>query len=228
MDKLNCDVIQDLLPLYVDEVCSEASKQVVVEHLVECTECSEMIEKFKKYDVSVPLQVEKNNSFQKLLAKLRLRKILLIFSCVVVTFILLIGADKLYTFLTEGAQKTISYDLITVTDLCQLSDGRIAFQTMVNDDYRVNSVGCTTGDVDPVISINRGIILRKNENEENWIERFSFKYFFWVIDSKYNKISYKDPDGTVHVIWNKGDEVPKAKESFEEKIKAGYKVFNIK
>ena len=38
--KMNCDVIRDLLPLYADEVCSEASKALVEVHLQSC-ECCE-------------------------------------------------------------------------------------------------------------------------------------------------------------------------------------------
>ena len=37
--KMNCDVIRDLLPLYADEVCSEASKALVEEHLQSCERC---------------------------------------------------------------------------------------------------------------------------------------------------------------------------------------------
>ena len=37
--KYNCDIVKDLLLLYLDEVCSEASKQVVAEHVDECVEC---------------------------------------------------------------------------------------------------------------------------------------------------------------------------------------------
>lgn len=45
--KYNCDVIKDLLPLYHDEVCSEASKEVVEEHLKECISCKEILQKLK-------------------------------------------------------------------------------------------------------------------------------------------------------------------------------------
>lgn len=37
--KHNCDIIKDLLPLYCDKVCSDASKAAVEEHLAECGEC---------------------------------------------------------------------------------------------------------------------------------------------------------------------------------------------
>ena len=38
--KITCDLIQDLLPLYCDGVCSEDSRRVVEEHLQSCTSCS--------------------------------------------------------------------------------------------------------------------------------------------------------------------------------------------
>lgn len=37
--KNNCEIIRDLLPLYCDGVCSEASKRAVEEHLEECAVC---------------------------------------------------------------------------------------------------------------------------------------------------------------------------------------------
>lgn len=37
--KTNCKVVEDLMPLYIDEVCSDESKQIVEEHLKKCLEC---------------------------------------------------------------------------------------------------------------------------------------------------------------------------------------------
>lgn len=39
MKEYSCDVIQDLLPLYTDDCCSENSKHIVEAHLAECAEC---------------------------------------------------------------------------------------------------------------------------------------------------------------------------------------------
>lgn len=41
--KYNCDLIEDLLPLYKDGICSESSKKIVEEHLTECPDCSKML-----------------------------------------------------------------------------------------------------------------------------------------------------------------------------------------
>lgn len=39
----SCDVVQDLLPLYIDDVCSGASAKLIREHLAECPKCQEML-----------------------------------------------------------------------------------------------------------------------------------------------------------------------------------------
>lgn len=37
--KVNCEIVQDLLPLYEDGVCSESSRAAIEEHLQECESC---------------------------------------------------------------------------------------------------------------------------------------------------------------------------------------------
>lgn len=43
MEKMNCDIIQDLIPSYIDGICSEASKNCVEEHIANCAECREIV-----------------------------------------------------------------------------------------------------------------------------------------------------------------------------------------
>lgn len=40
---MNCKIIQDLLPLYRDEVCSQESRQAVDEHIQSCPHCAEVL-----------------------------------------------------------------------------------------------------------------------------------------------------------------------------------------
>ena len=37
--KTTCEIVRDLLPLYVDDVCSPASRGLVEEHLEQCSDC---------------------------------------------------------------------------------------------------------------------------------------------------------------------------------------------
>lgn len=45
--KPNCEVIQDLLPLYADDMVSQVSKETVGAHLESCKECRETLDRFK-------------------------------------------------------------------------------------------------------------------------------------------------------------------------------------
>lgn len=42
MEKMNCDIIQDLIPSYVDDICSAATRNCVEEHIKDCAECREI------------------------------------------------------------------------------------------------------------------------------------------------------------------------------------------
>lgn len=41
---LSCDIIRDLLPSYVDGICSEASKKIVGQHLLTCADCAALMD----------------------------------------------------------------------------------------------------------------------------------------------------------------------------------------
>ena len=45
-----CGIIEDLLPLYIDDVCNEESKQAVQNHLTECEKCRNCYEAMKSTD----------------------------------------------------------------------------------------------------------------------------------------------------------------------------------
>ena len=46
--KITCDVIQDLMPSYIDGILSEDSKVLVEEHIGTCQECRKMYEIMKE------------------------------------------------------------------------------------------------------------------------------------------------------------------------------------
>ena len=59
--KINCELIQDLLPLYQDDICNAYSRTVVEEHLRECAECSRIMEKLKNRQPETKLIQEKDS-----------------------------------------------------------------------------------------------------------------------------------------------------------------------
>lgn len=42
--KISCEIVQDLLPLYHDDVCSNQSRTTVEEHLLECDTCKKYLD----------------------------------------------------------------------------------------------------------------------------------------------------------------------------------------
>lgn len=58
--KVHCDVIQDLLPLYIDQACSEESRKLVEEHLSECGDCMKMLEMMKNSEIENDLRLERS------------------------------------------------------------------------------------------------------------------------------------------------------------------------
>ncbi len=44
---MNCDIVKDLIPLYIDGCCSEESEKVVKEHLMFCKECKKVFDNMK-------------------------------------------------------------------------------------------------------------------------------------------------------------------------------------
>ena len=56
--KYNCKVIQDLLPLYTDGICSDVSAQIVEEHLKECASCEKIAKELQDDSVEKTLGKE--------------------------------------------------------------------------------------------------------------------------------------------------------------------------
>ena len=46
--KCKCGIIKDLLPLYVDHVCSDESKELIDEHLLECEQCKSYMDSLRE------------------------------------------------------------------------------------------------------------------------------------------------------------------------------------
>ena len=57
--KYNCDLISDLLPLYKDEICSEASRKIVEEHIAECPDCKKILNSLNDATIDEKIVKEK-------------------------------------------------------------------------------------------------------------------------------------------------------------------------
>ena len=61
----NCELIQDLLPLYQDNACSNTSRSIVDEHIADCDKCKAMLTRLQNTSVDDYLISEKNNVLEQ-------------------------------------------------------------------------------------------------------------------------------------------------------------------
>lgn len=107
-----CEIVEDLLPLYTDNVCTDQSRRAVAEHLSECEKCRKLI--IEAGSIPVP-QIEPNqrcsdDAIKKGLRKIRYRwwaSILIIVALIPVAFL---GWNE---FSAQGVAFTNQDELIT-------------------------------------------------------------------------------------------------------------------
>ena len=58
---ISCDVIQDIIPLYYDNVCSEKSRDLVEEHLKTCENCRRLLASLEESNFDVKIYDEKQS-----------------------------------------------------------------------------------------------------------------------------------------------------------------------
>lgn len=90
--KRECKIVQDLLPNYIEKLTNEETNQYIEEHLIQCKECSDILENMKKdikKDVSSARTKKEIKYMKKYSHRMTLLKIIII--TIVVLFVILTG-----------------------------------------------------------------------------------------------------------------------------------------
>lgn len=115
MNKMDCDIVKDLLPLYIDEVCSEKSKDIVEEHISVCDSCSDEL-KIMKEDIDINL-LDKNSEesnaleFMRKIKKNILRKRVL--TAIISSIFAITISVGIYSFIAYYELDAIAYEDIS-------------------------------------------------------------------------------------------------------------------
>lgn len=130
--KLNCDVIQDLLPLYHDGVCSGESKRIVEEHIATCAACKDVLHGLKEemapdaVDAAAPLK-SLGIAWKKSKKKALLKGVLI----VTLGFIVLVGA---LWGMTQWHGIPVESENLRVVEVTQVDEGVILCELGLWDD----------------------------------------------------------------------------------------------
>lgn len=138
---MNCGIIQDLLPLYHDGVCSPESRTEVEEHLKTCPDCRAAL---AAMDAPLP-EVEKaaaddaaamkkiSGAWKKDKRRAWWKGALIAAAVCAVLVGLWAAATQLYVF-------PVDPEKIEITDVRQLSDGRILYHFYIDDDLNLREI----------------------------------------------------------------------------------------
>lgn len=226
--KVPCNIIRDLLPLYHDAICSEESKNLIDDHLSECEDCKSILSKINSefnshtfIDESKPLKTiscvwkkSKRKSFLK-------GSIIALVLCTI-----LIGG---YFGLTSWRFIPVSSDLLEISEVSQLSDGRIIYHLNVTDDKDLHFIKFTTNtDGSYYITPMRSLIEGKRITKSGL-----FNDYFMVDIAENNAYQQNHGDGIIItscylgskndaiLIWKKGMKLPKASDNLEQMVSSG-------
>lgn len=111
---IKCEVIKDLLPLYVDGVASEESCALIEEHLKECEDCRQYLELLQEDmpDISEVSLADETASLRKIKRRIRRNRVLVVL--VTMVFAVIAGIIIHSQHLTEyigSLDENLSYEL---------------------------------------------------------------------------------------------------------------------
>ncbi|SHL63655.1 Putative zinc-finger [Anaerocolumna jejuensis DSM 15929] len=177
----NCDIIKDLLPLYIDGVCSEDSKKAVEEHIKTCESCRKELEDFKSAVSAVDSGEEEiirkiSYRWKKTRAKALLTGILAM---------LLLALAGLVFYLYSSGDRAVKYGEVTVEDLSLLPNSNVYFSLKTADDITARDADWFTqdGNVYVTLQTNR-IQLHKRKLAESDFAENTDNYSHWVFDTR--------------------------------------------
>lgn len=226
MSKISCEIIKDLLPLYYDEICSNDSMKIIEEHIIVCDSCKNELEKIKLI-VDIPKEIidkqYNESSTLKGIAMLwnsskakSFLKGLTIAS--LISIIIICG----YIGLFKLNITSVSTDVIELSDVSQLKDGRIAYNIRFKDDYEVNRIKFNMDDKGNFyLTPSRPIIKSKSIMPKGFSQYDTINDLHTnVYKAKYGELAeikafYVGSSDNNILIWKEGMELPSASKELE-------------
>ncbi|GAA0722290.1 hypothetical protein GCM10008905_13630 [Clostridium malenominatum] len=224
MGKISCEIIKDLLPLYYDKVCSNESRITVEEHLTECNSCKKELNK-----IGTDMNLSKETIEQNLRDGNVIKNVAVFLkrSKVKAFIIGLLGAAALFTIVYLGFTYpiiTVPTNIVKITDISQLADGRIAYHVELTDGYKLNALNFHMDESGNFyITPKRPIIKTKKMTNIPGFGNmhYTFGDFLKTVyrdkygdNAEIKALYYGTPKDKI-LIWKKGMDLPKASEKVE-------------
>ncbi len=225
--KNDCNIVRDLMPLVIDGVASDESREMVTEHVWQCEECSKV---YSEYQKNLPERIPKEelDVAAKALRKWhRARRMLLVGLTVLVTVVVFAVGSYAWDMLAWRTLKTLPLDDYD-TCIVRMQDGAVQVFAQPDDKgLYIGSVGRGNGH-EMQYEVKTSVIARYgykamciNEyvliNDELWSDRTPMAY-------EITSIAFVDGKET-RIVYTEGDEIPFASpelEALDELISSFY------
>jgi len=177
--KLECEIVQDLLPMYVDQLTSDYTTQRVKEHLEECPPCHEIYDLMTDEEEE---QIEHKKEAKKLKRYLKKIKLFHVIIGVIIAVGVFYGGVFLYLKLFIHVDNPVSTDMIEITELYELENGWIYLTLTSKETYPVSAYGVEW--IDDALKLHYNIpFFVSKENKSQVIRTY-------IIDPETGRMTY--------------------------------------
>lgn len=128
MNFLPCELIQDILPLYHDGVCSDTSRKLVDSHLETCEKCKAVLEGMTAEMEMPKLEANEAKPLKRIRARQRRRTWLL-------GLVIGLAVFFLWFELTQSSSVKIAPEEYTITNVVEFSNGMYYLEYKIPYDY---------------------------------------------------------------------------------------------
>ena len=206
MAKINCNVIQDILPLYIEDVVSDDTKELVEEHLQNCEICQRVYHETRadlENDVKISTQTKESRnetsdlkSFKKFFKRRKIKTILFSIAATIIFFAAVI------TFMNKRVTY-ISYKDAGIT-IVDDNEDEVLYETKIKGNYHWNTF------LDSETGV--GTIYFEQSLWEKYVDGIfhPFDHIHGILKKDEIKEMYVDKDGTTTTIWEAPEEEQKA------------------
>ena len=226
MEQTKCDIVMDLLPLYMDGVCSEESQKMVEEHLIHCQECKQFLETMKT-EVNISSDTKQRETDAKILKKMKKRIWIerFVLATVAVCIAIIIGSSCFfYNLKMQNMNDVVDLDTISVLqdeegNLWLERSGNAALAQMISLEFYTEAG-------EPVLAASKEIYNKRDKTETYQVRivfmesGLNYRIQKWIgmqigttkerskICDKENlercsEIIMEQSDGTEKVLWEK-------------------------
>lgn len=197
MKEINCNIANDLIPLYVDNVLSEDSKELLENHISDCVHCKEILERMQSHIV---IAEDKDiKPFKRIRKKLLIRMIIIVFLLIV------IAAGYIACQLAEIPVSYVGDDLMKDMEVVCMEDGIYLRRENLS----------TRGDI-IIVDDSKGVL--KFYIGENVPDHFRLEWWektcYTMLaenathrgENEITEVHYCDKDGNIlYTLWEKGE-----------------------